>query len=177
MILIGVYFITCGKSCGDGDTGSASDSARKAEMSRDSLGRAFGSGTLDESSLRAFEAGSIIKLRDLGDYLSILADSGSAREFRDKAKEMAAALFDQGLSLPEKYSGMSFDSAKVINPMQSRGDSMYTGSLGFVAQRSSNVKGRPLAVRGTAEIRLRKKEKIFGKDTLEVWQVLFGEFR
>jgi len=68
----------------------------------------------------------------------------------------------------------------VMQPFQRVSDSIYSGQLRFTVQipstgKSKNNPGRSRT--GIIDIFTVKQEKVFGKDTVDVWNVLLGAFR
>jgi hypothetical protein len=173
-----MYLIVCGKSCDSGEQFTREREQRQALHARDSLVSAFEKDTLDPASLRAFEVTARLKLNDLSDYLKISRDSGGGKAFRDKAGQMAEALFVPGVKVPGHLSGAVFDSVRVSRALRYLNDSAYSGQMimtvhfpGLIPRdrhSTSNLRAEFFAV---------KRMKIFGRDTLRVWNVLLGEIR
>lgn len=176
--LILVYFIVSAKSCNNNDQVTGEIAQNQAQKIRDSITSMFEMDTLNQASLRAYEATARLKLNDLADYLRIMNDSTAGKAFKDKAREMAVALFVYGKKAPDNFSGVVFDSVSVSKGLQRFSDTVYSGQLSVKVQWPYNagVKGKihPVKIR-TVEIFALKQEKIFGKDTIKVWNVLLGD--
>lgn len=174
--LILIYLLSTAKSCDDGERSNKVAEEILVTQTKDSIGHAFDSRTLDEPSLRAFEASALIKMNDLSDYIRIICDTTADPAFRKKAGEMVAGLFIKGKSLPEKLMGAVFDSVFVLNPLKSSGDSMYSGQLGFRLTNYYAGLKMPGTYSGVIDIYTIKQKKVFGKDTIPVWNVFLASF-
>ncbi len=120
-----------------------------------------------------------MRFSDYCDYLRILNDSSAAEPFRAKAKEMAAELFLSGDSKALLRKPFTADSVVVAVPFYRSGDSLYAGLLGFriPEDRSNAGVAAKKATKGTMNIFLSKRPKIFGKDTLNIWGVFLGTLK
>ena len=180
LTLILVYFIVSAKSCDNNEQFTRQSEQKQALQARDSITSAFEKDTLSETSLRAFEVTAQLKLNDLADYIKILNDSSADKAFKEKAGEMAAALIIPGKKVPGFLSGVIVDSVRVSRALQRMNDSMYSGQLSFTIQPSHSFKSKrdiPKVKTKIVDIFTLKQEKVFGKDTIRVWNVLLGDIR
>ncbi|MEI6885410.1 MAG: hypothetical protein WCO02_13045 [Bacteroidota bacterium] len=178
--LVIIYFITCAKSCNEKEERTLEMEKRQAVVARDSISSLFETARPDQATLRAFEVTAGLKLKDLSDYLSVMNDSNNEKAFREKAGKMAAALFVGGKDLPLFPKGTIFDSIRVVSPLARVSDTLYSGQISLLACRDlqSAVKtNTPAASRRSVDFFIVKQRKVFGGDTLRVWNVLFGKFR
>jgi hypothetical protein len=175
-----LYLLLSSKSCDSNEQNSARRDKNKAEQSRDSITSVFGSEKLDQPELKAFEVTARLKLNDLADYLKILNDSAADQAFKQKAGEMASSLFIPGKTVPSGLLGIVFDSIRVTRSLERLNDSIYSGVLSFTFRLPASAgKSRPSsgACSKVVDIFALKQEKVFGKDTIRVWNVLLGDIR
>ena len=178
--LVIIYLLSSAKSCNDNEQDSRLMEKSDAAKARDSITSVFGSGDLDQASLRAFEITAKLKLNDLADYLKIMNDSAAGKSFKDKAREMADLLFLPGKHMPVYKPGVGFDSVRVTKPLQRECDTLYSGRLDFTLRftgADAAEKKNTLAQTKTIDIFTVKREKIFGRDTVRVWNVFLGDIR
>ena len=178
--LIFVYLIVCAKSCDNNEQFTRESEQKKALQARDSVTSAFEKDTLSEPLLRAFEVSAQLKLNDLADYLRIMNDSTANEAFKEKAGKMADALFIPGKKVPGFLSGVIFDSIRVSQAFRQKNDSIYSGRLSLTIRYphfSKSKKDISQVKTKIVDIFTVKQEKIFGKDTIKVWNVLFGDIR
>ncbi|MDP1623294.1 MAG: hypothetical protein Q8M08_13255 [Bacteroidales bacterium] len=201
--LIVLYFLACGKSCDNRERHEAYNEKTRVKTETDSLRSVFGTDTLSDADLRAYEQTAGMKLSDLFDYLRILTDTNAAGPFREKAREMIRALFiseDQvfllmDLDKKERYkisvkqllSGKDFlsvfgtiiyDSIRVEQELEKADDVIYTGKLSclFIPEESKSANGRKQSPADLmVDFLLTKHIKIFGADTLMIWEVFLGK--
>jgi hypothetical protein len=178
--LILIYFIVGAKSCDNNEQVTRMNEQKKDLQARDSISSAFEKDTLSGVSLRAFEVTAQLKLNDLADYLKIMNDSTAGKAFKEKAGNMADALFLPGKKAPGFISGVIFDSVWVSRALQRVSDSVYSGQLSFTIRLPHSIKSKreihPVKTK-IVDIFTLKQEKIFGKDTVKVWNVLIGDIR
>jgi len=178
--LLVLYLLLSSKSCDENEPGNALSEKNEAAHARDSITSVFESAELSQPELRAFEVTARLKLYDLADYLKLLGDSLAGEAFRQKAGEMARNLFIPGKTPPSGLSGMVFDSIKVLKKLERLNDSLYSGQLSFTVNLADSDAGRRSSSRAgyrTVNIFALKQEKVFGKDTIRVWNVLLGDIR
>ncbi len=178
--LVIIYFLCSAKGCNDNEQDSSLHEESDAARSRDSITSVFGSGNLDQASLRAFEVTAKSKLNDLADYLKIMNDSSAGKSFRYKAGEMAHSLFLNVNHMPASLKEVEFDSIRVKEPLQRESDTVYSGQLDFTLRftgAGNREKKNTLVQTKTIDIFTVKREKIFGRDTVKVWNVFLGDIR
>jgi len=177
--LIFVYFIVCGKSCDSNEQFTHELEKNQANRNRDSITSVFQSDSLGQPVLRAFEATARIKLTDLSDYLKVMNDSTAEKAFKEKAAEMARALCIPGKEIPVRMKGVAVDSIRVFKTLQRLSDSVYAGKLCFKAMLPTKQSGSDHLQANIrfADIFALKQDKVFGRDTLTIWNVLIGDIR
>jgi hypothetical protein len=157
--LVVLYLLFSAKSCDQQEEFDGARQQRATEAAKDSIVSVFGSDTLTALTLTAFEETAKLKFADLFDYLDILSDTSAAPAFKEQAGQMARELFISEYSFPRFARP---DSIWVMEHLHRVSDSLLTGRLGF----SPN---------GSVGFLALKRNKIFGTDTLKVWNVLLGE--
>ncbi len=162
----------------------------------------FETDELTVTSLFVYERTAKQKLSDFADYLYVLSDTALDISFREKAGEVINRSFlneNMGIQLREKnndtveipihlfidhvlnesfiLSSFSIDSINIYKPLQRSDDSIYSGMLNFSQNfiSPSHVKEFPHSIKRTIQYYLIKEEKVFGSDTLKVWNIRFGE--
>ena len=204
--LLLIYLLTTAKSCDRQEQYDESVDQLSVERAQDSIKSIFESDTLSIVSLHAFEATAKIRLADFSDYLVIVDDTSVAETFREKAKKMIRGLFISENSVirctnPDNHGSEEIpilqllkdskeprtyferiikDSIRIKDPLKMAGDSNYIGKLSFsfVAPRqktSKNLK-QPTGY-GTIDFIVTRHEKMFGKDTLIIWDVFLGSIQ
>jgi len=178
--LIIIYFIASAESCDNNGQFTREIEQKNAFQARDSIASAFEKDTLSEASLRAFEVTAQLKLNDLADYLRIMNDSTANEAFKEKAGKMAEALFIPGKKVPGFLSGIVSDSVRVSRAFRQMNDSLCSGQLSLSIRYphfSKSKKDIPQVKTKIVDIFTVKQEKIFGRDTIKVWNVLLGDIR
>jgi len=202
-IIILVLFVGYAPSCVDEEAIAIREEAILTEA-RNDIRTEFETDYLTEASLFAYEATAKQKLSDIADYFHILTDTSLDLSFRTKADEMIQSSFmsedvlhlaplegypvgesniqtlvEEGLTNEPPIPPFSFDSIFILEPIHRTGDRSYSGTLKF-KQIFSDPTGSGLTsidFRRKADFHLIKEEKIFGPDTLRVWNVRLGEIR
>jgi hypothetical protein len=188
-VLIMIYLLLTAKSCDNREQRNAARDERLIDATKDSISTVFESDTLSNSSLRAFEATAEMKLFDISDYLKIQADSTIGKVFKNKTEAMIHALFVgdnekvalciaklNNLNLDKK--SVEFDSVEIDKPLQKVNDSLYSGQLRFLIYNTQPGKSDKNIIpekEKHIEIYLIKQEKVFGRNSLKVWAVIFGD--
>jgi hypothetical protein len=201
--LVILYFLTTAKSCDNQEKADEERDQARIRVTRDSIISSFGSDTLSDASLRAFEGAAILKLSDFADYFAIFRDTSLAGPFREKAREMILGLFISDKSLIEvsepnepgryKFTVENFlkdteagslrfgkiipDSTRVKQELKQSGDSIYAGKLSYAytfLRDNPSAGSNPLPATGTVEFFLKQHTKNFGPDTLTLWDVFLG---
>jgi hypothetical protein len=161
-----VWFLASAPGCNEQQDAAKRREEQRQQALKDSLVSAFSSDSLSPESLRSFELTAIGKVSDLRDYLEIYSSPSRDTAFRNKAGTMIRSLFLSG-RIPGPLTDSSFHfSASKVNvaaPLLQENDTLCRGVLAFE--------------RGTLDIYAVRREKIFGADTLRVWEVKLGEFR
>jgi len=201
--LVLLYLLCTAKSCDNQEQADEVRDRNQIKLTRDSIMSTFGSDTLPVASLRAFEGMAVIKLSDFSDYLTILRDTSKAKPFRDKAREMIRGLFISENSIvrisdpdtsgtrevtikqllrdgdkgSEPFGKIIIDSIRTKQDLKRNGDSIYVGKLSysyFYNRHNPAIASNPSPVNGTIEFFLVHHQKIFGKETMMVWDVFLG---
>ena len=199
-----VLTILCAPSCEDEQEIAKREDATLAAATED-IRIEFETDYLNEASLFAYEITAKQKLSDFSDYLQIMTDTSLDMSFRIKASEMIKSAFiseDVVLQLTDPNMGraegleakliikngledklallpFSFDSISVFEPFSRIDNSTYSGVLCFSqnfidpAYPGQTVK----SIKKYNDIYVLKKPKVFGKDTMMIWNVRLGEIR
>lgn len=194
-------FVICAPNCTD-EQGNANREDALLEQSKSDIRTEFETDYLTEASLFAFEATAKQRLTDFADYFNIVADTSLEMQFRTKAGELIKSCFvsenvilrltekneqnkdlDVGLlirlSLENKLllPLFSIDSIIVFEPLHRTGKSIYTGKLAFVQNFPDAVQPdrKEKRLPRITEMRIQKEIKLFGTDTLRIWNVRLGE--
>ncbi len=202
-ISIIVPFIICAPSCKDEQALLSHEEAFLNET-RNEIRAEFETEYLTEASLLAYEKTAKQKLSDFYDYLHIMTDTSLDLSFRAKAAEMIKNSFlsenvsiqlassiednfkelnvhllvknglENKLSLPHS----EIDSIVVSESLHLVGESGYSGTLRFLQNFHSPSRPGQMSnmVSKTADIYLIKENKVFGDDTMRVWNLRLGEF-
>jgi hypothetical protein len=205
VILVLVYLLFSGRSC-DNRPPDEEARAQALVTTRDSIREAFETDWLSESAMYAHEVTARQKLSDLADYMHMLADTTLDSAFRQKAGEMIRKMFmtaearvsvmlrgdrrvramplsevlREAWTRPGILAPFRFDSILVKEPLHRVDVTRYAGTLAF-RQRFTG----PAPPDTTMTVSRHKvvdffavrEEKLFGKDTLRVWEVVLGDFR
>jgi hypothetical protein len=203
LVTVVVYFILCGKSCDDDTEMSARQIKEVAEV-KGSIREEFETEYLSEESRYAAEISAIQKLRDFSDYFKICTDVSMDPLFREKAADMVRGLFiDDAVILSftksdkktapfltsgqflatglgrEVYAAeIIFDSIRVSESLARNNDHSYKGKIACNQTLSLNI--HPDSVLQahesiTVEITATRSMKVFGPDTIRLWQVFLGD--
>ncbi len=200
-VLFCIYIVLCGKSCRE-DGSSALFQEKEIQAEKEFIRDEFEADWLDEASRHAYELAAIQKLGDLADYMNVLGDRSLDQAFREKAGEMTLGLFasgdatvwegsgqegeqkaltvnkmvQEGHRNESLLSGVRFDSVMVLKPLQQSGHGQYRGSLAGYRRVAIHTgtdtvqEIQPVEV----EVLVNRIEKVFGPDTLDVWEVFLG---
>ena len=204
--LILVYFLCTAKSCNDREQDELIQEQSIITATKDSLASVFTSDSLPLNSLRAFETTARLKLSDLSDFVRILADSTTDSLFKAKTCEMIRRQFipgdvrfhishdgcqkakemslEQFLStwrnISDQHGKLVFDSIRVLKSLQRTDDSSYSGQLCFKGHCCcpASVNEKVLNDRiSTVDFFVIKQRKVFGRDTINVWEALLGDIK
>ncbi len=207
VILVLVYLLFSGRSCDNRSPEEEAQAQAEALVStRDSIRDAFETDWLSESALYAHEVTARQKLSDLADYMNVLADTTLDSAFRKKAGEMIKKMFVTGEArmsimlqsdrqtrlmplsevLNEAWAGPAilvpfrFDSVQVREPLHRVDETRYAGTLACRQTFPSLAKSDTTMIlwcHKVIDFFAVRDEKLFGKDTLRVWEVVMGDFR
>jgi hypothetical protein len=181
-VLLGIVLSAPG--CEGPGTGRQDEAALVA--SRDSILSEFTSDRLTDADVRAFEENARLKLSEFADYFNISTDPSLDTAFRTEARRMAGWLFRAGDEriLADFYRDhrtcrISFDSIRLAEPLRPSAAAEYRGLLAArQTSRCTAGKDSTTAVDpATVEIIAAKTAKVFGRDTLNVWEVFLGDLR
>ena len=198
--LVLLYLLVTAKSCDNQEQSDETRNRNRIKLTQDSIRSTFASDTLSDASLRAYEGTAVIRLSDFSDYLAILQDTSNAKPFRDKAREMIYKLFISEnsmirLSKPGEsgkreltigrflhdadigtisFGRIIADSVRVIQGLKRAGDSIYAGKMTCSYTYNPEKGSAPQQAKGTIDFFIKHQEKIFGTDTLLVWDVFLG---
>jgi hypothetical protein len=164
--------------------------ARMDHLERlETVSEVFASESLSDDNLEAFEFKAVEKLMDYADYLGIIYGDGYAPSFRQQARKNISIYFSSGeyaemalnpIGVSVAYDSHHFyiDSVDIINPLQRKTDTRYTGSMVYVERiLASNQTDTSLISHShkKIEIILQMDYKDFGENSLLVWEVLLGK--
>jgi len=203
-VIILIYVLLCGKSCDD-DSENTFNQEMEVEIEKENIREEFEVDWLSEGSQYAAEISAIQKLKDFADYLNIYADHSLDPIFRNRAGEMIRDMFtSDNVSLsfvpldPESHElltlkdlldqvnfadvflmELSFDSIWLLDPLQKTNPNLYEGRIGCFQKTlvisPNDTISRIEAI--TIDVIVSRKEKIFGRDTLNVWGVHLGDMK
>jgi len=200
------YLLLCSKSCSEPELDPAIAEKERIEVLKDSIISEFESESLSRGSFKAFEMKARQKLVDFGDYLRICNNKSMDDSFKSQARLMIRDLFisdsirvntlltDEhgnkmiplneflriGLTSSVDSNVFSIDSVKISIPLHRTNEDKYTGTLQFSRYLKTYPTAKttyPIQARMEAEIVVTKVDKIFGADTVQVWQVLIGNIK
>ena len=203
-IIILVLFVGYAPSCVDEEAIAIREEAILNET-RGKIRAEFETEYLTKASLFGYEATAKQKLSDFVDYLHIVADTSLDLSFRVQAAEMikntffseniilqlappnkgfgkqidVSILVEKGLEERMLLPFFSIDSIHIQEPIHRTGNNSYSGTLGFIQLFNNSTGPSEIinVVAREADIYLKKEDKLFGSDTLRVWNVRLGEIR
>ena len=198
-----ILFAIMAPSCNE-EGSSTREEVLLDEMKKDIYSE-FETNRLSETSLSVFETKAKQQLSDMADYLQVLKDSTLDISFRVKAGAMIersfiskdvnilfsypVSNFDKRKTINEflesalandwRFSNLTFDSISVNKPLSRIADDTYKGSLKFQQKFwcSTLSEKKIYSFEKVAIFYLLKEEKIFGADTLNIWNIRLGEIR
>ncbi|MEI7829810.1 MAG: hypothetical protein WCI31_08570 [Prolixibacteraceae bacterium] len=195
------YITLSSKSCSEGKQNDDTSQEEKLIHEKADIRNEFESEFISEKSVHAFESKAEQKLTDLSDYLNILCDSSVDKSFKEQSKLMAINLFvsdtttichcltnDTDLRKESirnflkaaKFTDskkITLDSIRVTEQLHFTSEHRYKGLLAF-SRRIKNISAKdtvwsvPASLQ--AEFFVSKIHKIFGKDTLQIWNLSLG---
>lgn len=203
LMIFSIYMLLTGKSC-ENERTDTEWQEKQVMLARDSIIDEFDADYLSEDARYAAEAKAIQDLNDFADYVEIFSDRSKDTLFRAKAEEMIGNLFHSpenivyvGLDNNRKniwinvdnflYLGydediqsvkLDFDSITVKKPLTRLNKNTYAGVLSayqeltyFTSKDSTKLNRVPLDIKFSSI----KTDKVFGKDTLQTWEVRLGD--
>lgn len=203
-VIIFVLFIAYAPSCVDEQEEAIREEAILS-ASKNAIRTEFETDYLTESSLFAYETTAKQKLSDLADYFHIMTDTLLDMSFRVKASEMIKSTFQsenetilrieqdkepvkelnvrflikKGLEDKLTHLHFTFDSIRIYEPLHRIDDKTYTGILIFSQNFTDTAIPEHIteSIRRNADIWVLKEDKIFGTDSLRIWNVHLGNIR
>ncbi len=196
-VIILVLFVSYAPSCRDEQASSLREEAILSDAKKD-IRTEFETDYLTESSLFAYETTAKQKLSDLSDYLHIMTDTLLDMPFRVKAGEMIKNTFQsenvtilcveqdkelnirllikEGLENKLPPLRFAFDSIRIYEPLHRIDDKTYSGVLIFsqIFPDPANPEQISKSIRRNADFWVVKEDKVFGTDSLRVWNVQLG---
>lgn len=201
--IIFVLIVICAPSCGDEQAANREEAI--LNDTKTSIRTEFEFDYLTEASLFAFEKTAKQKLSDFADYLQIMTDSSLDISFRVKAGEMIKTTFqseetnlhlvpnygepgqevnigtliNKGLENKLSLTTFTFSSIRVLESLHRTGSATYSGILLFSQNytKPSHPEQMSKSVDREVDFYVMKQDKIFGTDTLNIWNVKLGEIR
>ncbi len=203
LFLILTLIVCSAKDCADGGNMRAVSEEERIIALKDNVKTVFEADSLGDEFRSAYEETARQKLIDFADYLKIISDTSLDINFRQQARAMASKLFisdevdlhnwskiysKSGLNTLEQLLDTSLSQGmdcwaqpmqiRVDKPLSWKNDSTFAGRLSF------NQKLIPLGSMVTSDSIYRtlmidiytlKREKIFDKEQLRIWEVLLGD--
>ena len=201
--IIFVLIVICAPSCGDEQAANREEAI--LNDAKTNIRTEFEFDYLMEASLFAFEKTATQKLSDFADYFHIMSDTSLDMSFRQKASEMIKSTFQsenitlqltnqdnvlkngievrllikKGLENSISFPPFIFDSIRIHEPLHRIENNMYSGSLISLQKFTNPNQSKQLLKSLTREVDfyVLKQDKIFGTDTLNIWNVRLGEIR
>lgn len=172
---------------------------------KDEIRMEFEKEYLTETELYAFEITAKQKLSDFADYFNIMTDTSLDLSFRGKAGEMikntfqsdnsnlelfgldkdqvkgleVGVLIKKGMKNKLPHLNFSFDSMVINKPLHRINNTTYSGILSF-SQNFSNPSTPEQTIKSikrNIDFYVVKENKLFGTDSLNIWNVRLGEIR
>jgi hypothetical protein len=169
-----LYLLFTAKSCDEQAQAREERANAAIEKERDSIRSVLAADSLTEGMLRSFESLATARLADYAGYRAIAADTSADTTFRKKAEQMMKRMRAPGTDFADLPAGIIADSVTVKEPLHHMGKAMYTGKLAYWFMSGNSTgegsTGRTLR-EGTTGFLVVKVPKMFGSDTLMVWEV------
>lgn len=203
-ILFLVYLLLCGKSCVD-ESNTALIREKEVETEKESIRYAFETDWLNEEARYAQEMAAIQKMSDLADYMHVYTDNSIDSVFRIKAGEMIRDIFvsdevlvsfdprefglnkkvnlrkflDKGFDQEVVITKIGFDSIRVLAELQKTSKGTYEGKLACDQYSTYGSNSDTLNERHPVQVEIIviQREKVFGPDTLKVWETFLGDMK
>lgn len=202
--IVYMMLVLCAPSCED-EQETANRELEILTTAQKDIRTEFETDYLNEASLYAYETTAKLKLTDLFDHFQILTDTSLEMSFRIKASELIKKTFlseyikidfaaqnresDQGHQvrilidngLKNKLPGLSYsvDSIQVFEPLHRIDDITYSGILRFlqIIIDHTDANQKNTSITRFLDFYVVKENKVFGTDTLKVWNVRFGQIK
>lgn len=203
-IVILFLFVIYAPSCVDEQTNALREEAILSATKND-IRTEFETDYLTEASLFAYETTAKQKLSDLVDYFHIMTDTSLDMSFRVKAGEMIGSTFQsenvtlllagqdtksvkelkvrllikKGLKNKLPHLPFTFDSIHINEPLHRIDNTTYFGILNFSQNFTDPVKPEQIikSFKRSTDLWVIKEEKVFGTDSLKIWNVRLGDIR
>lgn len=191
-------------SCMDEEEMARQEQAALEEV-REGIRNEFETEYLTEASLYAYETTAKQKLTDLFDYIQIMTDTSLDMSFRIKASEMIRNTFlsenvtvavteeNKDASNEQKVSHLvrkglknklpalyySVDSIQVFEPLHRIDNKTYSGILWFLQSftEPANSEQGVSSIKRFTHFYVLKEDKVFGTDSLKIWNIRLGQIR
>ncbi len=199
-----VLFITYAPSCVDEQANAIREEAILSAAKND-IRTEFETDYLTETSLFAYETTAKQKLSDLADYLHIMTDTSLDMSFRVKASEMIKSTFQsenvtlrcveqdeepdrelkvrllikKGLENKLPHLTFTFDSIYIHEPLHRIDNTTYSGVFRFSQNFTDPATHEQIikSIGRNTDFWVVKEEKVFGTDSLKIWNVRLGDIR
>ena len=198
-----VLVVICAPSCGDEQAVNREEAI--VNETRNQIRTEFELDYLTEATLFAYETAARQKITDLIDYFNVLTDSSLDISFREKAGDMVKRTFlsektslqlfpqkskpmqginvgqliTEGLENKLTFQGFRCDAIRIHKSLQRTGNKTYSGtfliSLNF--EKPNQPRQMLNSIEREVDFYALKQEKVFGKDTLNIWTVKLGAIR
>lgn len=203
-IIVLALFTAYAPSCVDEEAVSKREEKALNET-RNEIHNEFETDYLTETSLFAYETTAKQKLSDLAEYIHIIADSSLDMSFRKKAGDMIKNTFKSGndtLRCVEQQKGKTkefkvhllikkglenklpqqtytFDSIGIYEQLHRINNRTYCGVLRFSQNFTDPAAPEKIinSIRRNTDFWVIKEDKVFGTDTLKIWNVRLGDIR
>jgi hypothetical protein len=196
-LLVSVYLLCSARSCSKGDEGQ-----NHLEIARDSIRSAFTAADLNPERLEAFRLSAGKRFGDVADYYRIMNDTSTDLTFRQKAASLLKKMFirdNTAFIFLQENRKQAMPLSRVIelglgdvgqghfvltqlaiekDPFIKTNDTLYTGLLRFTLSASQNGSGNSTGLKPcpvTVKVYLVKARKDFGKESVSVWTLFFGD--
>ena len=202
--IIFVLIVLCAPSCEDEQEIANREEAILTATKND-IRTEFETDYLTQTSLFAYETTAKQKLSDLADYLHIMTDTSLDMSFRIKASEIIKGTFlsenialrlilqegkpvkklevhtiiIKGLENKLPHLPFTFDTISIYEPLQRINNTTYSGVLRFSQNFSDPAIPEQIikSIRRNTDFYVVKEGKVFGTDSLMIWNVRLGEIR
>ena len=202
--IIFVLLVLCAPSCEDEQEAANREEAILTNTKND-IRTEFETDYLTQTSLFAYETTAKQKLSDLADHLHIMTDTSLDMSFRTKASEIIKGSFlsenitlrfilqagepvkefevhtliIMGLENKLPYLPFTFDSICIYEPLHRIDNTTYSGVLRFSQNFTDPATPEKIfkSIKRNTNFFVVKEGKVFGTDSLKIWNVRLGEIR